>query len=154
MTSPRELALLVMETADRAYLTTLADDGYPETRAILNLRNPSLYPGQADLFAAHGEDLLVYISTNASSAKVRQIERNPRGCVYYCHPKRWRGVSLVGDLEIVRDASVRRALWNEGWTAYYPRGVDDPDNAVICLRPRRVQGWTGEERFEFAVEPA
>ena len=149
-----ELTLLLMEVADRAYLTTVSEDGYPRTRAILNLRNPSLYPKQAALFATHRKDLLVYISTNTPSAKVRQIERDPRGCVYYCHPTRWRGVSLIGDLEVTRDDEIRHALWNEGWEIYYPKGIDDPDYAVVTLRPRRVEGWSGEGKFEFAVGPA
>ena len=50
---PQELARLIVEVADRAYLTTMADDGYPRTRAVLNLRNPSLYPDQVDLFDRH-----------------------------------------------------------------------------------------------------
>ncbi len=151
MNSQRDLALSVMEVVDRAYLTTLTADGYPETRAILNLRNPSLYPGQAELFAAHRDDLLVYVTTNTSSEKIRQIERSWHGCVYYCHPKEFRGVALVGDLAIVRDSAVRHALWNEGWTIYYPGGVDDPDNAVVSLRPRWVRGWYERGRFEFAI---
>lgn len=151
MEMPKEFALLMTEVADRSYLTTIGDDGYPRTRAMLNLRNPSLYPTLADLFAAHRDDFLVYFSTNLSSHKVREIPENPRGCAYYCHPKRWRGAALVGDLEVERDAAVRHGLWHEEWTVYYPGGVDDPDYAVLCLRPRRVSGWNGRETFEFEL---
>jgi len=150
----QELARLIVEVADRAYLTTMAEDGYPRTRAVLNLRNPSLYPDQADLFDRHRQDFLVYISTNTSSAKVAQILRDPRGSLYYCHPKRYRGVLLVGDLAIVDDSVLRRALWNESWTMYYPGGPDDPDHTVLCLSPRRVEGWNGSSRFDFTLVPA
>lgn len=44
---------LIVEVADRAYLTMMADDGYPRTRAVLNLRNPSLYPDQVGPFDRH-----------------------------------------------------------------------------------------------------
>jgi general stress protein 26 len=150
----QELARLIVEVADRAYLTTMADDGYPRTRAVLNLRNLSLYPDQANLFDRHREDFLVYISTNTSSAKVAQILRDPRGSLYYCHPKRYRGVLLVGDLAIVDDSALRRALWNESWTMYYPGGPDDPDHTVLRLSPRRVEGWNGSSRFDFTLVPA
>ncbi len=150
----QEFARLMMEVADRTYLTTMGEDGFPRTRAMLNLRNPSLYPRQVELFAPHRDDFLVYMSSSPESAKARQIERNPHGCVYYCHPTRWLGVALIGDLEVTRDADRRRALWNDGWEIYYPKGVDDPWYAVITLRPRRVEGWTREGRFEFAVEGA
>jgi general stress protein 26 len=150
----QELARLIVEVADRAYLTTMAEDGYPRTRAVLNLRNLSLYPDQANLFDRHREDFLVYISTNTSSAKVAQILRDPRGSLYYCHPKRYRGVLLVGDLAIVDDSALRRALWNESWTMYYPGGPDDPDHTVLRLSPRRVEGWNGSSRFDFTLVPA
>jgi general stress protein 26 len=150
----REFALLMMDVADRAYLTTIGEDGFPRTRAMLNLRNPSLYPKQVELFAPHRKDLRVHMSSSPESAKARQIERNPHGCVYYCHPTRWLGVALIGDLEVTRDADLRRAMWNDGWEIYYPKGIDDPDYAVLTLRPRRVEGWTSEGRFEFAVERA
>lgn len=150
----REFVLLLTEVADRAYLTTVGEDGYPRTRAILNLRNPSLYPKQAGLFASHRKDLVAHVSTNTSSSKIRQVERNPRGCIYYCHPTRWRGVALIGDLEVTHDVGLRRALWNDGWEVYYPKGVEDPDYAVITLRPLRVEGWTGGDRFGFEVKEA
>jgi general stress protein 26 len=150
MGESREFARLVMEVADRAYLTAVGADGYPVTRAMLNLRNSSLYPGLLDVFARHRDDFLVHFSTNTSSAKVREIPLNSRGCAYYCHPKRYRGVALVGDLEISRDATLRRALWQNEWIVYYPGGVDDPDYTVVTLRPRSVRGWSGAERFEFA----
>jgi general stress protein 26 len=150
----REFALLLTEVADRAYLTTLGEDGYPRTRAILNLRNPSLFPRQTELFALHRKDLVTHVSTNTSSSKTRQVERHPRGCIYYCHPTRWRGVALIGDLEVTRDAELRHALWNDGWEIYYPKGVDDPDYAVITLRPLRVEGWTGGDRMAFEVGEA
>jgi general stress protein 26 len=150
----QELARLIVEVADRAYLTTMANDGYPRTRAVLNLRNPSLYPDQADLFDRHRQDFLVYISTNTSSAKVAQILRDPRGSLYYCHPKRYRGVLLVGDLAVIDDSALRHALWHESWTMYYPGGPDDPDHTVLRLSPRHVEGWNGSSRFDFTPAPA
>jgi len=143
-----------MEVADRAYLTTVGEDGYPRTRAMLNLRNPSLYPKQVELFRPHRKDFVVHMSSSPASAKADQIRWNPHGCVYYCHPTRWLGAALIGELEVSRDADLRRALWNDGWEIYYPKGIDDPNYAVLTLRPRRVEGWSGEGRFEFAVERA
>jgi general stress protein 26 len=151
MDHPQEFARLVMEVADRAYLTTIDSDGYPHTRAILNLRNPSLYPRQAELFDDHGSDFVVYVTTNTSSMKVAQIHDNPRGSIYYCHPKRFRGLLLVGDLEVVDDSALRHALWNEDWTQYYAGGPDDPDHTILRLLPRHAEGWYGSGKFSFAI---
>lgn len=151
MDHSEEFARLLMEVADRAYLTTQAQDGYPHARAILNLRNPTAYPHLAELFDAHRTDFLVYVTTNASSAKVGQIRTNPHGSVYYCHPKRFRGVLLVGDLEVVDDSALRHVLWTNGWEIYYPGGPDDPDHTVLRLSPKYATGWSGSERFEFSI---
>jgi len=35
-------------TADVKYVTTIGTDGYPRTRAMLNLRNREQYPDEAD----------------------------------------------------------------------------------------------------------
>ncbi len=145
----REFARLTTEVADRAYLTTVGADGYPRTRAMLNLRNPSLYPSLSGLFAAHRDDLLVYFGTNTASHKVGEIAACARGCAYYCHPTRWHGVSLIGDLEVTRDRELRILLWQDAWTAYYPAGVEDPDYSVVVLRPHAVSGWNGREAFRY-----
>ena len=151
MDHPQEFARLLMEVADRAYLSTIGEDGFPHTRAILNLRNPAIYPHLAELFDAHRDDFLVYVTTNTSSAKVRQIRQDPRGSVYYCHPKRFRGVLLVGEIEIVDSSSIRHTLWTDGWEVYYHGGADDPDHTVLRLRPTYASGWSGSERFEFRI---
>jgi len=150
----KEACVELMETADGAYLSTVGEDGYPHTRFVFNLRNREQFPGQAPLFAQHRDDLMIYVSTNTSSSKIREIKANPRVSVYYCNPKRFHGVMLAGDIEIVGDSEVKKALWNDGWERYYPAGVDDPDYTVLRLFPKRVAGWYESSRFEFALGDA
>jgi general stress protein 26 len=145
--------LELMETAPAVYLTTIGDDGYPHTRAMLNLRNREQYPRHTHLYTAHQDDLMVYLSTNTSSGKIAQIQASPKACLYYCHPLDFCGMALVGDIEIVDDLGIKRALWNEGWEKYYPGGVEDPDNMVLRLYPTRASGWRNFSRFEFAIHP-
>jgi general stress protein 26 len=147
----RDDCIELMETADGVYLTTVSEDGYPRTRAMLNLRNRSQYPDQASLFAEHRGDLLVYFTTNTSSSKVSHIRANPKVCVYYCTPSQFKGLMLSGDIEIVDDPAIRGALWNDGWERYYPGGPDDPDHTVLRLFPRAAEGWWGSHRFAFTI---
>jgi general stress protein 26 len=140
----------LMEISEAVYLTTIGEDGYPYTRAMLNLRNKRQYPNQAHLFAPHRDDWMVYFSTNTSSSKIRQIKSNPRASVYYCDPARFHGLMLKGDIEIVDDSQVRHAIWNEGWERYYPGGPDDPDHTVLRLYPQSAQGWRGFT-FQFSL---
>jgi general stress protein 26 len=150
----RKVCVELIETAEAAYLTTIGEDGYPHTRAMLNLRNRTQYPKQVDLFASHQDDLMIYFSTNTSSRKLDQIRSNSKVCVYYCHPSQFRGLMLAGDIEIIDDSGVRKALWNDGWERYYPSGPDDPDHTALRLYPKLAQGWYESSRFEFILEGA
>ena len=144
----------LMERADGAYLSTIGADGYPHTRVVFNLRNRVQFPRQVPLFARHRDDLMVYVSTNTSSIKVRQIEADPQVSIYYCDPTRFHGVMLAGEIKTVEDPEVKKALWNQGWERYYPAGVDDPDYTVLRLFPQYASGWYESSRFEFRVGDA
>ena len=143
----RQWSLALMGTAEATYLTTVGGKGYPETRAMLNLRNKKQWGTLAPVFDGHREDFLIYFSTNTSSSKVSQIRANPRVSVYFCHPRRFHGLMLGGDIEIVTDQALKRRLWQNGWEVYYPRGVDDPDYTILRLLPAFARGWTGKGPF-------
>ena len=61
-----KLSLELMKTAKAAYLTTIDEHEYPETRAMLNLRNDDRYPGLAEFFS-RPMMILPYFTTNSSS---------------------------------------------------------------------------------------
>ena len=148
----RRFALELMALSEAAYLATVDGDGRPHIRAMLNLRNRIQYPKLAALFSEHVDDLLVYFTTNMSSPKVAQVRANPAVAVYYCEPAKFHGLMLRGDVEIVDDPKVREALWQEGWENYYPGGPNDPDHAVLTLRPSVANGWHGEGKFQFDLQ--
>lgn len=148
-TDCRRECLELMEISEAVYLTTMDSEGFPFTRAMLNLRNRKQYPGLIPFFSDSSDKFIVYFSTNTSSVKMQQIESNPIVSVYYCRPGSFHGVMLSGKMEIVTDRKTKAGLWQEGWTGYYPGGVDDPDNSVLRLSPDLVRGWSHGEAFEF-----
>lgn len=148
----KKTVLELIETSPAAYLSTLSEDGYPYTRALLNMRDREQYPQQAGLFEGHNDDFMLLFSTNTSSGKIAQIKANPKVSVYYCKPEIFHGAMLAGDIEIVDDQKIKHALWNEGWEKYYPNGPDDPDYSVLRLFPKNVRGWLGWGTFEFTIQ--
>lgn len=143
------LGLELIENAEAAYLTTVDNAGFPQTRAMLNLRNAAQYPALTNLFRKHRHDCAVYFTTNASSPKMEQIGHNRAVSVYYCKPGEWRGLMLGGMMEIVTDPGVKRALWQEGWQMYYPGGHDDPDYAILRLSPMVAKYYHQLNYFTF-----
>jgi general stress protein 26 len=141
----------LMAASEAVFLTTIAPGGYPHTRAMLNLRNRRQYPSLADFFKEHDKEMLIYFTTNTSSEKITQIKANQSVSVYYCLPKKFHGLMLGGKIEIVNDPEIKKRLWQDNWTMYYPKGYDDPDHTVLRLKPEFARGWYNSARFEFKL---
>ena len=144
-------SLDLMKVAKAAYLTTIDANEYPETRAMLNLRNSEKYPGLVDIFSKREADLTTYFTTNTSSPKIKRMQENSKVCVYYSKPDEWRGLMMAGQLEIVEEPEIKKSLWQSNWTMYYPGGVEDPDYAVLRLRPAFLQGYHQFQQYHIDI---
>ena len=141
------LALDIMGRADMLSLATTAEDPYPHVRALFNLRNAAQFPGLAGYQRDKG--LSVYLGTNASSIKVREMGKACWVSVFYMIPSEFRGLCLSG--MAVADAAAREALWVEGWERYYPKGREDPDYAIMRIDPIRARGWSSASAFDLSL---
>ena len=122
----------LMETADVAYLSTVDSDGFPQTRAMVNLRNKEQYSDLVSVFEEHQEDLLIYVTTDTASDKFKQIKENPKVSFYFCNPQKIQGLLLVGEMELVTDMDIKKQLWHDDWKIHYPNGFDGR-NTIYCL---------------------
>ena len=70
-----------------AFISSVDEEGYPVTRAMLS-------PREID-----GND--IYFSTNTSSAKVEQYQKNDKACVYFYERGRFKyqGVTIKGSCQ-------------------------------------------------------
>jgi general stress protein 26 len=141
--------LRLMNESEAVWLATVGTDG-PSIRALVNLRRADLYPGPAA--TARTDDFTVYLSTSRASAKVREIEADPRVSLYYCTPARFEGVTLNGTAGVSEDETLRRALWHESWRIYWPDGAGNQDYVILKIVPKAIFGWHGSEAFDFKPE--
>ena len=137
----KQECIKLMETADVIYLSTIDEDGFPQTRAMVNLRNEEQFPNLVNLFEKHKEDFLIYMTTDTASTKFKQITENPKASVYFCNPKDVQGLMLIGKVEIVTDKEIKKQLWQDDWKVYYPGGVDDPEYNILRLLPIYAKCW-------------
>lgn len=147
-----KLSVNLMSIAEVAYLSTVNSDGFPETRAMLNLRNAKQFPGFVDLFKECESDLVTYFTTNTSSFKVESIRENPKVCMYYCKADEHRGLMLGGVMEFVTDMDIKRALWQDNWTIFFPGGVTDPDYTILRLRPIVAKGYHQMQTYNLELK--
>ncbi len=112
-------ALELVERSLIAMVGTLGEDGDPQIKAMIKAEHEGLDT--------------IWFSTNTSSEHVGQLESDPRACVYFGQwaEEPWRGVTLGGQMEILRDRASRERLWEDGCERYYSKGIDDPDYTVL-----------------------
>ena len=110
-------ALALADRSGIAMVGTNGDNGYPNIKAMLKMENEGLNR--------------IWFSTNTSSKRVGQFVQNSKTCVYFVDFEQWKGLMLVGDVEVLQDMESRQRLWREGFEKYYPLGVTDPDYSVL-----------------------
>jgi len=115
-------ALALAERTAIAMLGTNGDHGYPNIKAMIKMEIEGLKT--------------VWFSTNTSSQRIPQLLRNPKACVYFVDHEQWKGLMLVGDIEVLEDDDSKQRLWREGYERYYPSGVSDPDYSVLRFTAR------------------
>ena len=132
-TIAQQLAKLV-EGIDIAMFTTVGPGGYLVSRPLST---------QAASF--DGERLWFFV--DATSPKVDEIRRNRRVNVAYASKDRNTYVSLAGDARLTRDPTLVQSFWNDALKAFFPKGCDDPNLALIEVRPRTAEYWDGPGSF-------
>jgi general stress protein 26 len=54
-----------------------------------------------------------------------------------------------GDVEIINDMKIKKKIWLDWWTKYYPKGLEDPDYTLLRLRPKVAQFYYRLQKVEF-----
>ncbi|WP_343209194.1 pyridoxamine 5'-phosphate oxidase family protein [Anaerolentibacter hominis] len=101
-----------------AFLSSVDEAGFPNTKAMLAPRK------------REGIQTF-YLTTNTSAMRTAQFRANPKACLYFCDKRFFRGVMLLGTVEVLEDQESKEMIWQEGDTMYYPEGVTDPDYCVL-----------------------
>jgi general stress protein 26 len=141
-----------MKESDCVFVSTINEEGFPDIRAMNNMRNLEQYKRLEHLFEDHDKDFMILLSTNTSSAKVAQLRKNPKISLYFKKPGVWQGVTFIGIAEFMGD-DVKKAIWADNMKMYYPNGFADPDHTVIRVFPVKAKGWNTKKltTFQFAI---
>lgn len=122
-----------------AFISSVDENGYPNTKAMLPPRKR--------------EGIKVfYFTTNTSSMRVKQYRTNQHACIYFCDKRFFRGVMLIGKMEVLEDSRHKEMIWQEGDTMYYPKGVTDPDYCVLRFTADQGRFYSNFSSQNFDVE--
>ncbi len=126
--------LAVFRPAAIAALATITEQGRPWVRYVVVGAAP---------------DLTLGFATSLGSRKVAQMRANPE-----VHLTAGAGdlekmgqpyVQVEGRAAVLTDPAVKRAHWREELKDYFS-GPDDPDYAIVVIKPRRIEYWAFDAR--------
>jgi len=124
-----EKGLALANRSNIAMLGTIGAEGHPNVRAMIKMENEGLKR--------------IWFTTNTSSRKIPQLQKNPKSSVYFVDFDKWMGLMLVGSIAILQDLESRKRCWREGFEKYYPKGVDEPDYSVLRFTTHWGQYYHG-----------
>ncbi|MFG6357119.1 MAG: pyridoxamine 5'-phosphate oxidase family protein [Acetatifactor sp.] len=141
MREPEKTVGKMIDRAGNAFLSYIDADGFPVTKAMLRPRERN---GIREL----------WFSTNTSSNKVKCFKANNKAGVYFVDRRFFRGVSLVGTVEVLETSEAKERIWERGDTMYYKEGVTDPDYCVLKFTAVKGRYYSNFKSEDFEIQPA
>ena len=86
----------------------------------------------------HGD---LWFFCGADSAKVYEVRQEAHVNVSFADPSASRYVSLSGRATLVRDLQKAKELWNPTLKAWFPKGLDDPELALLKVTIDSAEFW-------------
>ena len=83
----------------------------------------------------------LWFFTRASAPKVEEVEREHHVNVSYSHPEDQRYISLSGQAKLVRDQAKNEELWTMAMKAWFPKGPEDPETALLKVTVDKAEYW-------------
>lgn len=83
----------------------------------------------------------LWFFTEAASEKVHEIQDDQHVNLSYAAPDDNRYVSVSGRAAIVRDREKAEELWNPLFKAWFPRGLEDPNLALLKVSVEQAEYW-------------
>ncbi len=83
----------------------------------------------------------LWFLTYKDSWKAEEIERTHQVNVSYSDPEHQRYVSVSGAARVSQDRKMIKELWRPVLKAWFPKGQDDPNIAVIEVEAEEAEYW-------------
>lgn len=136
--NPEETIGKIIDKAGNSFISYVDEDGYPITKAMLK-------PRERDGIKTF------WFSTNTSSNKVKYFRENNKASIYFIDKRFFRGVSLVGTVEVLETPEAKERIWKKGDTMYYKEGVTDPDYCVLKFTATKGRYYSNFKSQDFEI---
>ncbi|MEY8396446.1 pyridoxamine 5'-phosphate oxidase family protein [Lachnospiraceae bacterium 45-P1] len=138
MKNPEQTIGNLIDKQGVSFIASISEDGFPNMKAMLP---PRKRRGIKEF----------WFSTNTSSMRTAQYRKNPNASIYFYDKRFFRGVMLLGTMEVLEDAESKQMIWQEGDTMYYPKDVTDPDYCVLKFSAIKGRYYSNFHSEDFEI---
>ncbi|MCL1977056.1 MAG: pyridoxamine 5'-phosphate oxidase family protein [Candidatus Bathyarchaeota archaeon] len=134
----KETIETLIDAQKTAYIGSVDGNGVPNIKAMLA---PRKRDGLREF----------WFTTNTSSMRVMQYHVNSKACIYFCDNRFFRGIMLLGVMDVLEDSVSKEMIWREGDEMYYPKGVTDLDYCVLKFTAQKGRFYSNFNSKDFEV---
>jgi general stress protein 26 len=84
-------------------------------------------------------NLWFFVGTDADSTL--DIDREENVNLAYSSPREFEFISIAGIASVVYDRTRAERLWNPSFVSWFPKGIDDPNLALLKVRILNAEYW-------------
>ncbi len=139
MKNPEQTIGKLADKSNTAFISYVDKEGFPITKAMLKPRERQGIK-------------VFWFSTNTSSNKVKFFRENPKASIYFVNRRFFRGVSLIGTVEVLETSEAKERIWQRGDTMYYKGGVTDPDYCVLKFTAIKGRYYSNFHSEDFEIQ--
>jgi len=123
-----EKAAQLLEKCDVVTLASVNENGYPRICVVTKL-------------GANGFSEIFFQTSKRSAyhGKATHFENNARASV--CYYQGGDSVTLIGEVEIVRDMEVKKEFEQQCDTRFFKKGIADPRHVLLRFRVKEATFW-------------
>ena len=121
----------LIQDFDTAMMTTLGRDGHMHSRPMATQKPQPDSP--------------IWFVAAMETAKIEDLQQDPRINLAYYNPSNRAWVSLSGKVSLNQDRERIRRLWQEDWKIWFPEGPDQPGLVLIDVIPETATYWEPEK---------
>lgn len=89
----------------------------------------------------------IYFLAPSNADPVKEMKSHPDVGVTYMHSEAGLYLSLSGKAEISNDTALKKSLWNDDVSTWFPKGAESDDVVVICIRVESGESWRSSDGF-------
>ena len=138
MKNPEQTIGNMIDKMKMTIISYMDSEGFPISKAMLAPRER--------------EGIKVFwFSTNTSSNKVRYFKNNPKASIYFIDQRFFRGISLLGTIEVLETSEAKERVWRAGDIMYYHKGITDPDFCVLKFTVKKGRYYSNFKSEDFDI---